>query len=92
MTELKFRIVNSQIGTTEREIEFEGHPATVSQSQLYVDAEPLSGTVKTLELVLPADQADAYPEGAIITATLTVEAPLLLSDQAPADDHPALEA
>lgn len=75
MAELKFRIVNSTVGITERQIEFDGHPAVVSQSQLYVDAEPLSGTVKSLELVLPADEADAYPEGGIITMTLTVEAP-----------------
>ena len=91
MTELKFRIINSAIGKTEREIEFEGHPGVVTVSQLHVDAEPLSGTVKTLELTLPADLAAEFPEGGIITATLTVEAPLVL-DVPVAADTPALEA
>ena len=91
MTELKFRIINSAIGKTEREIEFEGQPGVVTVAQLHIDAEPLSGTVKTLELTLPADLADAFPEGGIITATLTCEKPLLL-DELAAPESPALEA
>lgn len=71
----RFRIVNSGIAEREVQIEHEGEPAIVRQKKLHVDAEPLDGTGQTLELTLPADLADKFPEGATITAALTVEAP-----------------
>jgi hypothetical protein len=70
---LRFRVINAGIGVREVEIEHEGEPAIVKQRKLYVDAEPLDGTEKTLELVLPADTDIA--EGAILTLSIAVENP-----------------
>lgn len=81
---LRFRIINAGVAVHEVEIEHEGQPATVRQHRLYVDAEPLDGTEKTLELTLPAGMADQFPEGGIITAVLSVEAPLELEQPAEA--------
>lgn len=70
---LRFRVVNAGIGVREQEIEHEGEPAIVKQRKLYVDAEPLDGSEKTLELVLPA--VTNIADGAILTLTITVENP-----------------
>lgn len=69
---LRFRIVNASVGVRESTIEHDGEPAIVKQEKLFIDAEPLDGTEKTLELVLPAKLAAEYPEGAIIRIALDV--------------------
>jgi hypothetical protein len=69
---LRFRIVNASVGWRELAIEHDGEPAVVKQEKLFLDCEPLDGTEKTLELVLPAKLAAEYPEGAIICASLEV--------------------
>jgi hypothetical protein len=70
---LRFRVINAGIGMRELPIEHDGEPAIVKQRKLYVDAEPLDGSEKTLELVLPADTDIA--EGAILTLAIAVENP-----------------
>lgn len=78
---LRFRVINAGIGVRELDIEHEGEPATIKQRKLYVDAEPLDGTEKTLELVLPADTDIA--EGAILTLSIGVENPAVADEAAP---------
>lgn len=80
---LRFLVVNAGIGIRELPIEHEGEPAIVKQRKLYVDAEPLDGTEKTLELVLPADTDIA--EGAILTLAIAIENPAV-AEAAPTEE------
>lgn len=70
---LRYRVINAGIGVRELEIEHEGEPAIVKQRKLYVDAEPLDGSEKTLELVLPADTEISVD--AILTVAITIANP-----------------
>lgn len=79
---LRFRVFNAGVAAREVEIEHEGQPATLKQRVLHIDAEPLDGTVRTLELELPAALEGKIVIGTVLCASIAFDLPA--SDEAPA--------
>ena len=71
---LKYEIVNSTLENYDNEVEVDGEMATVKRQRLHVDAQPVDGGEKAFAFTMPADQADAFPEGALLTVSLSVDA------------------
>lgn len=71
---LKYTIENSTVENYDHEIEVDGETATIKRSRLHVDAVSLDDDGKAFAFNLPADQADAFPEGATLTVSLSVDA------------------
>ena len=91
---LKYKIVNCQVASQERHILIDGQPAVANFLRTVLEAQPLDEGGKTFTAVLPADALAQFPEGAVITVTVDVDADSTLQPAPPvlADDPNAGEA
>ena len=84
---INYTIVNSQVLTTQREVEVNGQTGTFSFQSLDIECLPTDHDGKTLTLNFAPELADQFHEGAAVVVTIDVVLPA--QAETPADQPAA---